>query len=96
MMQSEDPADIDHPQLREFAIQAVWVAKLEEAVDVLEDLVMEPEGEEPVSEAEREEDHPLEVALAWWRRPSKTLTESSRRASLSGWPKIPNTGQSFV
>ena len=64
MMQSEDPADIDHPQLREFAIQALWVAKLEEAVDVLEDLVMELEGEEPVPEAEREEDHPLGVALA--------------------------------
>jgi hypothetical protein len=34
-----DPRDIDHPALREFALHAAWVAKLEETVDVLEDLV---------------------------------------------------------
>jgi hypothetical protein len=64
MTRSEDPADIDHPQLRQFAVQAVWVAKLEAAVGVLEELVIDFVDEEPSAEAEPEEDHPLEVALA--------------------------------
>ena len=63
MTRSADPADIDHPQLREFALQAVWVAKLEDAVGVLEELVIDLADEEPTSDAEPEEEHPLEVAL---------------------------------
>jgi hypothetical protein len=36
-----DPTQIDHPLLREFAVQAAWVAKLEDAVGVLEELVVD-------------------------------------------------------
>ncbi len=40
-MRISDPTQIDHPQLREFAVQAAWVAKLKEAVGVLEELVVD-------------------------------------------------------
>jgi hypothetical protein len=64
MMRSADPTDIDHPQLCEFALQAERVAKLEDAVGVLEGLVIDLVHEELPPDAEPEEDHPLEVALA--------------------------------
>jgi hypothetical protein len=60
---SKDPNQIDHPQLREFAVQAAWVAKLEAAVGVLEDLVGDLGDEESGSEEEPGEDDPLEIAL---------------------------------
>ena len=41
MTRIDDPTQIDHPKLRDFAIQAAWVAKLEEAVGVLEELVVD-------------------------------------------------------
>ena len=39
MPRIDDPAPIDHSDLRELAVQAAWVAKLEHAVGVLEELV---------------------------------------------------------
>jgi hypothetical protein len=51
-MRSEDPTSIDHPDLRDFAVQAAWVARLEAAVGVLEDLVVDLGDEEPSSESE--------------------------------------------
>jgi hypothetical protein len=39
MTRIDDPTQIDHPDLREFAVQAAWVAKLEDAVEVLDELV---------------------------------------------------------
>jgi hypothetical protein len=59
-----DPTQIDHPALREFAIQAAWVAKLEDAVEVLEELVVDLVDEEQRSELEPWEEDPLEVALS--------------------------------
>ncbi len=34
-----DPQEVEHPTLRELAREAVWVAKLEDAVAALEDLI---------------------------------------------------------
>jgi hypothetical protein len=59
-----DPAQIDHPDLRAFAVQAAWVAKLEDAVEVLEDLAVDLMDEEHRSELEPWEEDPLEVALS--------------------------------
>ena len=39
MARISNPSHVDNPELRELAIQAAWVAKLEDAVAVLEDLV---------------------------------------------------------
>lgn len=64
-----DPEAVDHPQLREFARQAVWVAKLEETAGALEDSVADLLGDAPDDSdlmggnGDREEE-PLEVALA--------------------------------
>jgi len=41
MMRISDPIQIDHPDHREFGVQASWVAKLEDAVGVLEELVVD-------------------------------------------------------
>ncbi len=61
------PAQIDHPDLQELALAAAWVAKLEEAVEELEDLVDETsefEGADETDEApEPWEEDPLAVAL---------------------------------
>ncbi|MDQ3654212.1 MAG: hypothetical protein M3457_03915, partial [Chloroflexota bacterium] len=69
----------EHPTLREFAMAAVWVAKLEDAVEALEDLVVlldphaDADGGEPgvglapidaVEGAEDGADDALEVALS--------------------------------
>src|SRR5215213_9603292 len=64
MTRSNDPTQIDHAELREFAVQAVWVAKLEDAVGVLEVLVVDLVDEEHRSELEPWDEDPLEVALS--------------------------------
>ena len=59
-----EPAGIDHPRLRELAEQAVWVARLEEAMEVLEDLVGDASQNAAIGPAEDEvDDDPL--AVAW-------------------------------
>ena len=64
MTRIDDPTQIDHPDLREFAIQATWVAKLEDAVEVLEELAVDLVDAEQRSELEPWEEDPLEVALS--------------------------------
>src|SRR5205085_585745 len=72
MRATTDPNRVDHPVLRELALAAAWVARLEDAVDVLEDLVGDfdddrlPNGAEPTDAAVGEAAHvqdPLAVAL---------------------------------
>ncbi|MDP9366125.1 MAG: hypothetical protein M3Q10_18220 [Chloroflexota bacterium] len=56
-----DPAQVDHPELRGLGLQAAWVAKLEEATEALENLVVDLiEGDE----AEPPDEDPLAVALS--------------------------------
>jgi len=43
---TSDPTQIDHPNLRELAVQAAWVAKLEDAVGVLKGLVFDLRGDD--------------------------------------------------
>ena len=57
-----DPAHVDHPEFRELALQAVWVAKLEEAMEALEDLVFDL-SDDDITEDGADED-PLAAALA--------------------------------
>ncbi len=64
MTQISDPTQIDHPDLREFAVQAAWVANLEDAVGVFEELVVDLVDEEQCSDLEPWEEDPLEVALS--------------------------------
>lgn len=64
MSRTSDPTLVDHPQLREFAVQAAWVAKLEDAVGVLEELVVDLVDDEHRSNLEPWEEDPLEVALS--------------------------------
>ena len=63
-----DPTRIDNPDLRELAIQAAWVTKLEDAVAVLEDLVIdladEAEEDELPANLQPWEEEPIAVALA--------------------------------
>ena len=67
-----DPQAIEHPTLRELAREAVWVAKLEDAVGALEDLIadlLEPLTDVDASltsedQAADEEEDPLQVALS--------------------------------
>ena len=64
-----DPDQVDHPALREPARVASWVARLEEAVEALEDLVADlAGGDEPDARAEGSatpaHEDPLEVALS--------------------------------
>ena len=56
-----EPAQVDHPVLRELALRAASVAKLEEAVEALEDLI--PHLSEDEDEAEPSDEDPLAVAL---------------------------------
>jgi hypothetical protein len=63
-MRTSDPTHIDHPELREFAIQAAWVAKLEDAVGVLEELVVDLMDQEQRAELEPWDEDPLEAALS--------------------------------
>jgi hypothetical protein len=62
MMRFSDPTQMYHPQLREFAVQAVWVAKLEEAVGVLGELGVDLGDDDRPSDVEVWEEDPLEVA----------------------------------
>jgi hypothetical protein len=64
MTRTNDPTQIDHADLRELAVQAVWVAKLEDAVEVLEDLAVDLVDEVQRSELEPWDEDPLEVALS--------------------------------
>ena len=41
MRRISDPTQIDHPDLRELVVEAAWVAKLEDAVGVLEEFVVD-------------------------------------------------------
>ncbi|HEV2109619.1 MAG TPA: hypothetical protein VGR16_15270 [Thermomicrobiales bacterium] len=64
-----DPQAIAHPKLRELASEAVWVAKLEEAADALDDLLIDPltgvDAVVPTAEQVVDAtDDPLRVALA--------------------------------
>jgi hypothetical protein len=62
MTRISDPTQIDHPDLREFAVMANGVAKLEDAVGVREEFVVDLVDEEQRSDLEPWEDDPLEVA----------------------------------
>src|SRR5215208_4644423 len=64
MMRISDPIQIDHPAIRVFAVQAAWVAKLEDAVGVLEELVVDLMDEGQRLDLEPWEEDPLEVALS--------------------------------
>ena len=62
-----DPAQVDHPILQELARRAAWVAKLEGAVEALDDLVIDlgddrPEGACPAPDSPDED--PLSFALS--------------------------------
>ena len=60
-----DPAQLDHPAIRELALEAVWVAKLEEAMEVLEDLVVDlSDDDQAQAEPEPSDEDPLTVALS--------------------------------
>jgi hypothetical protein len=64
MTRTTDPTQIDHPDLRDFAVMAAWVAKLEDAVEILEELVVDLVDEARRAELESWEEDPLEVALS--------------------------------
>ena len=86
-----DPAQINHPELRELALQAAWVAKLEEAMEVLEDMVVDPaDDEEDVDPADED---PLAVALSVVQaayedadRALEELTTARLAADPEPWP----------
>ena len=61
-----DPAQVDHPELRELALQAAWVAKLEEATEALGDLVVDLADDEDDAgmDVDPADEDPLGVALA--------------------------------
>jgi hypothetical protein len=65
MARTSDPAQIDNPELRELAMQAAWVATLEDAVGVLEDIVVDADDaeEEPPVGLQSWEVESLAVAL---------------------------------
>jgi hypothetical protein len=63
MTRINNPTQIDHPELRDLAVKAAWVAKLEDAYRILEDLVVDLVDEEQRSELEPWDEDPLEVAL---------------------------------
>ena len=84
MTRSADPADIDHPQLREFALQAVWVAQLEEATGVLEELMTDLADDEDQTGRASWEADPLEVA---WSVVQTTFEEADQEleARVTEW-----------
>src|SRR5215218_2011170 len=67
MARISNPSHVDNPELGELAMQAAWVAKLEDAVAVLEDLVFATDNDdeeiEPNPDLEPWEEDPLDVAL---------------------------------
>jgi hypothetical protein len=84
MTRINDPTQIDHAALREFAVQAAWVAKLEDAVEVLEDLAVDLVDEEQRSELESWEEDPLEVALSVVRA-NYEAADQKLEARLTEW-----------
>ena len=84
MTRSADPADIDHPQLREFALQAVWVAQLEEATGVLEELMTDLADDDDRTGRAPWEADPLETA---WSVVQTTFEEADREleARVTEW-----------
>jgi hypothetical protein len=64
MTRTSDPTLVDHPQLRKFAVQAAWVAKLEDAVEVLEELVVDLADDDRPADIQVWDEDPLEVALS--------------------------------
>jgi hypothetical protein len=64
MTRSDDPTQIDHADLRNLAVSAAWVAKLEDAVGVLEELAVDLVDEEQRAELEPWDEDPLDVALS--------------------------------
>jgi hypothetical protein len=71
-----DPTQIDHPVLREFAVQAVWVAKLEEAVGVLEELIVGIVEEGRPPDKEPWDEDPLGWRYRRCKRTSKQLIKN--------------------
>ena len=60
-----DPAQVDHPALRELALRAAWVARLEEAIEVHEDPVVDlSDGDEDQAEPDHSDESPLVVTLS--------------------------------
>ena len=84
MMRNNDPTQIDHADLREFAVQAAWVAKLEDAVEVLEELAVDLVDDEQRMELEPWEEDPLEVALSVVHA-NYEEAEQALEARLSEW-----------
>ncbi len=89
------PQAITHPTLREFAMAAVWVAKLEDAVEALEDLVdlLDPHadadgdelGEERAAgDAVDDGDESLEVALSVVTA-AREEADAALEARLAAW-----------
>lgn len=62
------PADVDHPVLRELAIAAAWVAKLEEALEMIEDLAVDVIGNDEQVDGTTDravwDEEPLDVAAS--------------------------------
>lgn len=84
-----DPGAINHPVLRDIALEAAWVAKLEEAVDALEDLV--EDLAEPVADAwgdgegtVDDEDAPFRVALSVVTS-ARDEADAALEGRLAGW-----------
>ena len=87
-----DPQAIEHPALRELALEAAWVAKLEDAADALEDIVedlAEPvadpggDGSGEARPVDDEED-PLRLALSVVAS-ARDDTEAALEGRLAGW-----------
>ena len=87
-----DPQAIEHPTLREFVMEAVWVAKLEDAVEALEDLI---ELFDPLADANGIEpsegrtagdavDDALEVALSVVTT-AREAADAALEARLAAW-----------
>ena len=84
MTRTNDPSKIDHADLREFAIQAVWVAKLEEAAGVLEDLMVDVGEDDRPADLPMEDEDPLEVG---WSVVNTTFeaAEQALEARVTAW-----------
>ena len=90
-----DPLAITHPTLREFAMAAVWVAKLEDAVEALEDLVelldphadadeAQPGEEQATGDDVNDVDDSLEVALSVVTT-AREEADATLEARLAAW-----------
>ena len=63
-----DPMKVDHPELRELALRAAWVGKLEEAMEVLEGLVLDlvDDGDDADAGADVDPSDEDPLAVAPW------------------------------